>query len=456
MAGNKAMTSPEKIQHLRDSIAAGNRDGLMREMTQHHPADLAETLLALEPAEIASFIELLGPRESLEIFEFIPFDVQSLTLKYLGRPSLAKLMNIMSPDDRADLIEEVDDDFQERLLSLLLKHERQNVLKLINYPEDTAGAHMTTDYAILRPDSDVQTALEQVRLQAATKETIYYIYVVDTARHLVGLVSLRDLIVARRQSRVAEIMSKKVISVRADEDIEDVATLSSRYDFLAVPVVDAEDRMLGIITFDDLYDIMADEATEDMYHLANLDTDEKVDSPLLRSVKLRVPWLLGALGSGLVAAYTVSLFAKTIHEVVALASLMTIVALLGGNAGNQSLTVVVRALALGEIKVAHDWRVLMKEAAVGLCNGVIVGLVIGAIAGFWSGNPWLGLIMWLAIVGNLVIAGLFGAMVPIVLRKLNLDPALGSSIFVTTATDVGGFFIFLGLATLVLPHLMPK
>ncbi len=450
------MTSPENIQHLRDGIAAGNRDGLMRELSQNHPADLAETLIALEPPEIASFIELLGPRESLEIFEFIPFDVQSLTLKYLGRPSLAKLMNIMSPDDRADLMEEVDDDFQERLLSLLLKHERQNVLKLINYPEDTAGAHMTTDYAILRPDSDVQTALEQVRLQAATKETIYYIYVVDTARHLVGLVSLRDLIVARRQSRVADIMSKQVISVRADEDIEDVATLSSRYDFLAVPVVDAEDRMLGIITFDDLYDIMADEATEDMYHLANLDTDEKVDSPLLRSVKLRVPWLLTALGSGLVAAYTVSLFAKTIHEVVALASLMTIVALLGGNAGNQSLVVVVRALALGEIKVAHDWRVLMKEAVVGLCNGAIVGLVIGSIAALWFGNPWLGLIMWLAIVGNLVIAGLFGAMVPIVLRKLKLDPALGSSIFVTTATDVGGFFLFLGLATLVLPHLMPK
>ncbi|MCF8033084.1 MAG: magnesium transporter [Desulfarculaceae bacterium] len=448
------MTAPETIQRLRDIIAGQDRDALMLEVSQAHPADVAEGLSTLEPAEIAGFVEILGPRETLEIFEFIPFDVQSLTLKYLSRPSLAQLMNIMSPDDRADLMEEVDDDFQERLLSLLLKHERQNVLKLINYPEDSAGAHMTTDYAILRPDSDVQTALEQVRLQAATKETIYYIYVVDAARHLVGLVSLRDLIVSRRKSRVEDIMSKQVISVRADEDIEDVATLSSRYDFLAVPVVDAQERMLGIITFDDLYDIMADEATEDMYHLANLDTDEKVGSPLLRSVKLRVPWLLTALGSGLVAAYTVSLFAKTIHEVVALASLMTIVALLGGNAGNQSLVVVVRALALGEIKVAHDWRVLLKEAAVGLCNGLIVGLVIGAIAALWFGNPWLGLIMWLAIAGNLVIAGLFGSMVPILLRKLNLDPALGSSIFVTTATDVGGFLLFLGLATLVLPHLM--
>ena len=450
------MTPPDKIQQLRDLIAAGNRDALALELSQDHPADVAERLAVLDPPEIAAFVEQIGPRESLEIFEFLPFDVQSLALKYLSKSSLARLMSIMSPDDRADLVEELDEDFQERLLSLLLKHERQNVLKLIKYPEDTAGAHMTTDYAIIRPDSDVQTALEQVRLQAATKETIYYIYVLDPARHLVGLVSLRDLIVSPRRSRVGDIMSKQVISVRANEDIEEVATLSSRYDFLAVPVVDVEDRMLGIITFDDLYDIMADEATEDMYHLANLDTDEKVGSPLLRSVKLRVPWLLGALGSGMVAAYTVSLFAKTIHEVVALASLMTIVALLGGNAGNQSLVVVVRALALGDIKLAHDWRVLLKEAAVGLCNGLIVGLVIGLIAALWFGNPWLGLIMWLAITGNLVIAGFFGAMVPILLRKLKLDPALGSSIFVTTATDVGGFFLFLSLATLVLPHLMGK
>jgi magnesium transporter len=450
------MTPPEKIQQLRDIIAAGDLDALALELSQDHPADVAERLATLDPPEIARFVELLGPDNSLEVFEFIPFDVQSLTLKYLGRPTLAQLMNIMSPDDRADLVEELDDDFQERLLSLLVKHERQNVLKLINYPEDSAGAHMTTDYAILRPDSDVQTALEQVRLQAATKETIYYIYVVDSARRLLGLVSLRDLIVAHRRSLVSDIMSTQVISVRADDDIEEVATLSSRYDFLAVPVVDAEGRMLGIITFDDLYDVMAAEATEDMYHLANLDTDEKVNSPLMRSVKLRLPWLLSNVGTCLVPAYVVSLFAQTIQEAVALASLMLIVASLGGNAGNQSLTVVVRALALGEIKLAHNRKVLTKQVAVGLFSGLIAGLIIGCIAYLWFGNPWLGLIIWLALIGNLVIAGLFGAMVPIVLRRLKLDPALGSSIFVTTATDVGGYSIFLGLATLVLPHLMGK
>ncbi len=448
------MTRQQQQEQLRAYIEDGLSLPLYEELSQLHPADAAELIAGLTPAEIARYVELVGPKEALPVFEFVPFLVQKDSLEHLSRQTLAQLMSLMSPDDRADLVEELDDAFQERLLSLLLKSERQNVLKLINYPEDSAGAHMTTAYALLHPDSDVKSALEEVRLQAPTKETIYYIYVVDSSRQLLGLVSLRDLIMSPPRSRVRDIMKKQLISVSAEEDIEEVAKLSSRYDFLAVPVVDAAGRMVGIITFDDLYDVIAEEATEDMYHLANLDTDEKVSSPWQRSVKLRVPWLLGNLGTGLVAAYVVSLFAETIHQVVALASLMTIVALLGGNAGNQSLTVVVRALALGEIKLARNWPVLFKEVAVGLANGLIVGLVIGVISFLWYGNPWLGLIMWLALVGNLVIAGLFGAMVPIVLRKLKLDPALGSSIFVTTATDVGGFFIFLGLATLLLPRIL--
>ena len=447
------MTLPEKVLHLSELIAQGDSDRLVREITEPHPADAAEVLGALEPAEIARFVELVGTEEALQVFEFMPFETQKESLKHLNRATLAQLMNTMSPDDRADLVEELDDEFQERLLSLLLRHERENVLKLIKYPDDSAGAHMTTDYAILRPDSNVQTALEQVRLQAATKETIYYIYVVDAARRLLGLVSLRDLIVARRYSRVGDIMSKQLISVKAEADIEEVAKLSSRYDFLAVPVLDDSGRMLGIITFDDLYDVIAEEATEDMYRLANLDTDEKIDSPLLRSVKLRLPWLLSNLGTCLVPAYVVSLFSGTIQDAVALASLMLIVASLGGNAGNQSLTVVVRAMALGQLKMAQNRRVLTKQVFIGMFNGVIAGLVIAVVAFFWFGNPWLGLIVWMALVGNLIIAGLFGAMVPIVLRRLKLDPALGSSIFVTTATDVGGYSIFLGLAVMVLPHL---
>jgi magnesium transporter len=341
-------------------------------------------------------------------------------------------------------------------LSHLVKAERQNILKLITYPEDSAGAYMTTDYAFLHPALPIRAALDQLRFQASKKETIYYVYVVDYSRRLIGFVSLEDLILGRPDHHVSDIMNRNVISVRVDDDIEIVVKEMRHYDFLAMPVVDGDQRLVGIITFDDVFDVMTEEATEDMYLLANLDTDEKITSSLSRSVKLRVPWLLINLGTALLAAFTVSRFSDTIASFVALASLMPIVAGIGGNAGTQSLTVVVRALALGEIKVRGNWRVLLKQIGVGLFSGLICGVVMGGIAYVWHGNLWLSFILWMAMTANLIIAGLFGALVPITLRKLKLDPALGSSIFVTMATDVGGFLTFLGLSTLLLHHLLGR
>ncbi|GKT10113.1 magnesium transporter [Desulforhabdus sp. TSK] len=448
------MDHKEQSEELRAWIRDENREALLERFKPLHPADAAEQLAMLPPAEVARFIELLGTSESLDIFEFVPFDIQKETLKFLSKNILVELMSLMSPDDRADLVEELDEKSQERLLSLLMQAERQNILKLITYPEGSAGAYMTTDYAFLRADGSIRNALDQLRFQALKKETIYYVYVVDQARRLTGFVSLRDLIMAHPEKDVAAVMHKNVISVRVDEDIEAVAKEMTHYDFLAMPVVDADDRLVGIITYDDVFDVMTEEATEDMYLLANLDTDEKISSPLPRSVKLRVPWLLVNLCTALLAAFTVSLFSSTISQFVALASLMPIVAGMGGNAGTQSLTVVVRALALGEIKISGNWRVLLKEVGVGLFSGLICGLVMAGIAYAWLGSWWLSLILWMAMTTNLVLAGLFGAMVPITLRKLKLDPALGSSIFVTTATDVGGFLTFLGLSTLLLQHLV--
>lgn len=448
------MVAKFEIEQLHEWIQSEDQDALLRVFRDVHPADAAERLAALSAQEVAKYVEIVGATEALMVFEFVPFETQKEALGYLSRSTLAQLISMMSPDDRADLVEELDEESQERLLALIIQSERQNIRKLITYPEGSAGAHMTTDYALLRPDATIRAAIDQLRFQATKKETIYYVYVVDQARRLIGIVSLRDLIMARPDLHVREIMNRNVISVRFDEDIEDVAKEMTHYDFLAMPVIDSDDRLIGIITFDDVFDVMNEEATEDMYRLANLDTDEKVFSPLPRSVKLRVPWLLVNLCTALVASYTVSLFSKTITSFVVLASLMPIVAGIGGNAGTQSLTVVVRALALGEIKVQGNWHVLLKQIGVGLFSGLICGFVMAGIAYFWHRNLWLSVILWMAMTANLIIAGLVGSMVPIVLRKLKLDPALGSSIFVTMATDTGGFLIFLGLSTLMLHHLM--
>jgi magnesium transporter len=448
------MVEKTELDQLRQLIESENRDDLMKVFLDLHPADAAERLAALNPEEVAHYIVLVGASEALKVFEFVPFETQKETLGFLPRSTVAELISLMSPDDRADLVEDLEEKTKERLLALIIQAERQNILKLLTYAEDSAGAYMTTDYALLRPDATIRAALDQLRFQATKKETIYYVYVVDHARKLIGFVSLRALIMARPDMAVHEIMNRHVISVRFDEDVENVAKEMSHYDFLAMPVVDANGRLIGIITYDDVFDIMNEEATEDMYLLANLDTDEKVYSPMARSVKLRVPWLLVNLCTALVASFTVSQFSETITSFVVLASLMPIVAGIGGNAGTQSLTVVVRALALGEIKVEGNWQVLAKQIGVGLFSGLICGCVMAGIAYLWHKNVWLSMILWMAMTANLIIAGFVGSMVPIALRKLKLDPALGSSIFVTMATDTGGFLIFLGLASLLLHQLM--
>jgi len=439
---------------LRNWLAGEDRAALLAAFGDLHPADAAQHLAALGPEEIGRYIELLGPKTALETFEFVPFELQKETLAHLRRNALAELINEMSPDDRADLVEDLDEEFQERILSLLMQNERQNLLKLLNYPEDSAGAYMTTDYARLSPEDTVQAALSQLRLQAPMWETIYYVYVVDQARRLIGLVSLRDLIVARPGSKVGDVMERNVISARVDEDIEEVAREISHYDFLAMPVVDESQRLVGIITYDDVFDVIAEEATEDMYRLANLDTDEKITSSLPRSVKLRSPWLLINLVTATLAALTVSLFSETIHQVVILASLMPVVAGLGGSAGVQALTVVVRALALGEMGLGRNLGVLFRQVGVGCCNGLICGLVMAGVVFFWHGKIWLSLIILAAMTANLTVACLIGTIVPITLRRLKLDPALGSSIFTTAVTDTGGFFIFLGLASLLIKFLV--
>lgn len=444
------------LSRIQELIEKGDSQELIRLHDEFdlHPADWAENIEQLGSEDLARYIDLIGPGNALPFFEFVSFELQKEVLHLLSRQTLAALISIMSPDDRADLVEEVDEEMKDYILSLLIRAERQNLLKLINYPEDSAGAYMTTEYAMLRYDDRVFNALERLRLQAPKKETIYYIYVVDKALRLIGCVSLRQLIMSPRNRRVEEVMDKNVIAVQVDEDIEDVAQQMRHYDFLAMPVIAPDQRMVGLITFDDIYDVIQEEATEDMYHLANLDTDETIETTLTRSVKLRVPWLFINLCTALLVAYTVDLFSETISKFVILAAMMPLVGMIGGNAGNQALVVVVRALALGEINIRENWRVLFKELGVGFFNGFIVGAVMGTVSYLWYKNLWLSLILWVAMTTNLVVAGIFGSMVPLILRKCKLDPALGSSIFVTTATDVFGFFIFLGLSTLLLARLL--
>lgn len=445
-----------KREELIQEITAGNTDKIKELLHNMHPADVAEDFAQLEIDQLAALLQTLSVDDSSTIFEFLPSDMQKAVLPSLQKKYLAELISVMSPDDRADLVEELDEKFREQILSELLQTERKNIRDLIRYKEDTAGAYMTTDYAYLWPELKLRDVWDHLRQQAPKKETIYYVYVVDHQQHLLGVLSLRDIIMADPDKTVGELMDKPVIAVSVFDNIEKVAMEINKYDFLAMPVVDENMQLVGMITFDDIFDVMTDEATEDMYLLANLDIEERMATPVTKSVALRVPWLFINLGTAILAAYVVSLFTETISKFVALAALMPIVAGMGGNAGTQTLTVTVRSLTLGELKKIGSWYALFKEVRVGFLNGLITGVVMGTIAYLWFKNPWLGVIICTAMVANMFLAGLFGALVPIVLNSLKLDPALGSSIFVTTATDVGGFFTFLGFATILMNLLLGK
>ncbi len=282
---------------------------------------------------------------------------------------------------------------------------------------------------------------------------VFYLYVVDNRRHLVGVVSLRRLLLVSPETPLKRIMTGDLMSVRVDTDQEEVARQVASYNLLAIPVVDEENKLVGVITVDDVIDVIKDEATEDIYRLAGVATDERVFTPPSESLKKRLPWLFVNLGTAFLAASVVKLFEGTISQVVALAVFMPVVAGMGGNAATQTLTVIVRGIALGELTWSNTRKALFKEGLVGLGNGLALGALAAAATWTMQGDPALGLVLGLAMVINMFVAATAGTLIPVTLRALKVDPALASSVFITTLTDMFGFLSFLGLGTLFLRYL---
>ncbi len=431
----------------------GSYEHIRRLIPKLRPAELAELMAYIRRPDQIRFLQLLFEvRMAAPTLRELPTELAKDLINDVSDETISEIIRRLSPDDAVDILAYLPEDRQEHVLNGLSGQERWTLERLRLYDQDTAGGRMTTEYVAFRQGMTAAEALAELR-EKHQKSNFHYIYVVDETNHLMGILPLRNLVFGSGAIEIKDLMVPDPVKVHPDTPQEEVARLVSDFDMLAVPVVDEENRILGVVTFDDIMDVMEEEATEDMYHMAGLDTAERVFTPVSRSVRLRVPWLIINLGTAVLAALTVSLFRESISKVVTLAVLMPIVAGMGGNAGSQSLTVVVRGLALGELEFASRWKAIMKEVAVGFCTGSLNGLIIGILAYLLYGNLWLSLILFFAMVANLVLAGLFGALVPLMLRWAGKDPALGSSIFVTTATDVGGFFIFLGLATLLMNYL---
>ncbi len=449
------MVDPVKMQDAIEQmdalLAAGNPDAAAEYLRGLHSADAAEILAQLEPESQALLAPLFEPNELADFFEQMDEADAVDVASHLDLDAVADVLDEMEPDMAADLLAELEPDEATRVLEQM--DEADAVAPLMAYPEDSAGGIMNLPPPSLRRQMTVEEAYRFIKEHYHDANEIFYLYVLDRYGRLIGVVNLRALILADQRQTIEEIMQRDVLSVRVDTDQEQVASIFARYDLLAIPVVDMDNRLVGIVTIDDVVDVLEEEATEDIYRLAQISEDAEIFSPLTRALRNRLPWLYVNSLTALLAAAVVSMYEETIAAFALLAVFMPVVAGMGGNAGNQTMTIVVRSLALGEITIRDVWHVLWHELPLGLLKGIFLGLTMCIVAWLWTDNAMLGVVFGLAMLINMVVATSAGVLVPILLKRIGVDPALASSVFVTTATDVAGFAAFLGLATLFLRFL---
>ena len=440
---------------LRRLLASGVLSRAERLLAKMPPADVAPLLADLTSDEIRTVIELLfRQRRAARVLRELPHEMLPQIFEAVTDQRLADVIARLEIDDLLEFAESIPEERREDVLSRLPAHRRDELMKANLYPEASAGRVMTNTFTALDEKMTAQEAIDSIRSIGEEEESILYLYVVDDQRSLRGVVPIRRLVAARPGRPVGELMIREPVCVRAEADQEEVADVVRRYDLLAVPVVDVDNRMLGVITVDDVIDVITQEATEDMYHLAGLSEEDRVFSPAHTSIRKRLPWMLINLATCFLAAWVVGLFERSIEQVVALAIFMPVVAGMAGNSGTQSLTVITRGIALGELEFSSGLRAALKELAVGLVIGMATGIASAAAAVYWHQSPVLGLALFLAMVVAMAVSGLMGAAVPLGLKALRQDPALGSGVIVTTFTDVFAFFAFLGIATLLLEHMV--
>jgi magnesium transporter len=454
------MAAQRRIDLVLDSVKRLLRIGasanLLNLLQKQHPADLAQIFSELPDKEREAAFSLLAERNgrlAMEAISELGPENGARLLATRSAEEIAKLAQEIPSDDAAALIDYLPEELSAAVLDLMRPKESGVVENLLEYAERTAGRIMNPHVFALNEDLTVGEAITELQSNRDV-EMVFYLYVVDERRHLVGVVSLRRLLLVSPETPLKRIMTADLMSARVDMDQEEVARQVASYNLLAIPVVDEENKLVGVITVDDVIDVIKDEATEDIYRLAGVAGDERVFTSPKETFRKRLPTLAIQLVTLFAAAAVIAVFEPTIGKVTALAVFMPIVAGMGATAATQTLTVMVRGLALGELTWSNSRKALLKEVALGVGNGLLLGVVAAVVTWAAKGDPVLGLLLGLAMIINLFIAAAAGTLVPIGLRAANLDPALASSVVVTTMTDVLGFATFLGLATLFLRYLV--
>ncbi|MCK5235513.1 MAG: magnesium transporter [Deltaproteobacteria bacterium] len=445
---HKKVLTAEMAEEVAALLSSGETEGIREVISPLHATELASLLEGLSEDSALSVFKLLQHESASEVLLELSGSLREHLLEYVANEDLANIVGEMATDDATDVVSELSDEDAKDVLDGMEWRDSIVVQKLLKYPEDTAGGKMQAELVKVEETASVRDTIEEVRKRSEDVENIACVFVVDSDGRLDGTVALDKLILAKEDCRINEIVNRAAIRVSTDVDQEEVARIFQKYDLISLAVVDDKKRLVGRITVDDMVDVIEEEIFEDFYRMASLNTDERATDSPLRSFRMRSPWLLLNLLTAFIAASVVKLFEGTIESFVILAVLMPVVAGLGGNAATQTITVIIRGLALRELELSSARKVLFKEVAVGLANGMLVGVVGGVVAYLLGANFIIGVLLFLAMTANLVIAGLAGSVIPLILRWFKADPALSASIFVTAFTDVGGFFTFLGLAAL--------
>jgi len=456
------MTNTLYLPELRQMLAENNVAEMEEFCTALHPARTAEFMEGLDPQESWAILQHTDPHRRMEIFSYFDREKQKTIIEMIDRKEAAELINLLPPDDRVDILKEVDPTVMAELLPLVAPEHRRDILRLTAYPENTAGARMTTNYAKILESVSVRQALEEITRQAEQLETIYYIYVVDEQEHLVGVVSARALVsaLAKPDLPVREIMETELITVLVTEDQEEVARKVADFDLLAIPVVDDERHLLGIITHDDVIDTVMEEATEDAHRMGGITpmVDNFLEMPFVTVWRKRAGWLCMLFVAELFTFTALAHFEAAIQAVVALALFVPLCISTGGNSGSQAATLVTRALAVGQVTTRDWWRVLRHELLMGIALGCTLGLigflraaltpqtVLGAV------NHWtLAFVIAQSVACICLWGTLVGSMLPLIFKRLGFDPGFASSPFVATFVDVTGIIIYFNIAHLWLP-----
>mgnify|MGYP001309114597 CR=1 FL=1 len=433
---------------------------IKRLLTGKSSRPLKSILRKCEPADIATLFSFYPLRENMhliqallstgqaaEVLEEVPEPQLKSLLEALDEDATRKLFSDYAEDDCAFFLSLLNEDKQETILDLLSPRRAQRLKQILSYPEDTAGRIMNTEVFSIPANLNAEEGIEYLR-QKPKDAPFYYAYLTDDEARLVGVVSLREMATAAANTPLMDLAKKDIVATSLESTTEEVSILVERYNFLAIPVVNEDKKVMGIVEIDDVIDIIQEQATADIYASAGLQEDDRVYSPILFSIKHRFPWMLLNLGLAAWVSRVVSLFEGTMQELIILATLNNIVAGMGGNTAIQTLTVVTRGIALEDFSYISRWRVILKEVMVGSFNGFVIGIVAAVLVYYWKDNLMVSIVIWIALVINSMVASLLGASIPMLLKRLGKDPAAGSGVLVTTLTDAAGFFAFLGIASL--------